>query len=230
MKKSSLFTTLAVVAVFGIVIFAIVNSIINKPPAVDSAWVEAMTMGPKDAKKRYVMYTDIMCPYCDVFTRAVMKNEENFEKFLEENHVLFEIRMTNSLSYNGSAYSTAAAESAYCAAYENKFWEFYHGAIQALWNDYHSKGIGDSKTSPKIDDLPDDYWNNIAHNIGLGESFDTCLATEASKKDVDNFTNAASRIVSGFPYFVFGRQTFSGLPSLDLDSWDGLKSFLSTGL
>ena len=159
-----------------------------------------------------------------------MNNEDNFEKFLDENHILFEIRMTNALSYSGSAYSTAAAESAYCAAYENKFWEFYHGAIQALWDDYHSKGIGDSKTSPKIENLPEDYWSTIAHRVGLGDSFDTCLSTEASKNDVEKFTVEASRVATGYPYFVFGRQTYSGLPSLDLNSWAGLESFLKTGL
>lgn len=124
-----------------------------------------------------------------------MEHWEEFRDYLAEHKILFEIRLTDALyEGGGSQYSRDAAEGAYCAAREDKFWEFYHAALQALWDDYHSKGIGDSKTSPAIQNLPSDYWLKIGHNVGLGERFDQCLQNHEAVAEIENNTYRAMQV------------------------------------
>ena len=70
-----------------------------------------MTVGSTDSPNLYVMYTDLMCPYCDVFSRVVMDHWDEFTAYLDEHHILFEVRLTDYL-YEAvdSEYSRASAE------------------------------------------------------------------------------------------------------------------------
>lgn len=214
-----------IVALFAIII---ASSSTQSSPA-GQVWNEAATVGNLDAKNYYIMYTDLMCPYCDVFSRVVMNNWDEFTAYLEENDILFEVRLTDYLAEAGSStYSRAAAEAAYCAMHENKFWDFYHGAISALWRDYHSKGIGDSKTSPAIKNLPDDYWLKIGHGAGLGETFDDCIANHGAADELDKNTSRALQVAQGMPYFKFNRFTTAGFDSSW--DWDYVKMYLDSGL
>lgn len=227
MKRGLKITAIIVVivALFAIIIF---GSSAQQSPA-GQVWDEHKTIGSLDSPNYYIMYTDIMCPYCDVFSRNVMEHWDEFVSYLEENKILFEIRLTDYLyEGNGIQYSRDAAEAAYCAAREDKFWEFYHGAIEALWNDYHSKGIGDSKTSPSIKNLPDDYWLKIGHNADLGESFDNCVNNHETVAEIEENTKRALQTAQGMPYFKFNRFTTAGFDSSW--GWDYVKMYLDAGL
>lgn len=214
-----------VVALFAIII---AGSSAQSSPA-GQVWNEAATVGDLKAKNYYIMYTDIMCPYCDFFSRVVMDHWDDFTAYLEENDILFEIRLTDYLYEGvGSQYSRDSAEAAYCAMRENKFWDFYHGALSAIWTDYHSKGIGDSKTSPAIKNLPEDYWLKIGHEAGLGEDFDNCIANHETVDVLDKNTLRASQVAQGYPYFKFNRFTTAGFDSSW--GWDYVKLYLDSGL
>ncbi len=230
--KSSFLKNLRLIAIIGVIValFAIViaNSSTRQSPA-DQVWNEATTIGNLDAKNYYVMYTDLICPYCDVFSRVVMDNWDEFTAYLDEHDILFEVRLTDYL-YEASniEYSRAAAEGAYCAMRENKFWDYYHGAIKTLWEDYHSKGIGDSKTSPSIKNLPSDYWLNIGHAAGLGDDFDNCVNNHESVAEIEANTRRAAQVANGMPTFKFNQFTTYGFdPSWD---WDYVKMYLDAGL
>lgn len=214
-----------IVALFAIII---AGSSTKQNPS-GQVWEKAATIGNMEASNYYIMYTDLMCPYCDVFSRVVTEHWDEFKQYLEENDILFEIRLTDYLyEAGGSEYSRAAAEAAYCAMDEDKFWDFYHGAIDALWKDYHSKGIGDSKTSPAIKNLPDDYWLKIGHKAGLGEQFDDCVANHATSERLTNNTRRALQVAQGMPYFKFNRFTTAGFDSSW--GWDYVKMYLDSGL
>lgn len=214
-----------VVALFAIII---ASSSAQSSPA-GQVWNEAATVGNLKAKNYYVMYTDLMCPYCDVFSRVVMEHWDEFTQYLEAHDILFEVRLTDYLAEAGSStYSRDAAEAAYCAMHEDKFWDFYHGAIQALWDDYHSKGIGDSKTSPAIKNLPEDYWVKIGHEQGLGEQFDRCVANHEVAEEIDRNTTRALQVAQGMPYFKFNRFTTAGFDSSW--GWEYVKMYLDSGL
>lgn len=223
------------VAIVGVVILLFAVIVLNsstRQSASDQAWNLAATTGNPDAKNFYVMYTDLMCPYCDIYSRAVMENQDKFDAYLAENDILFEVRMTDYLyeAYGAkSQYSRDAAEAVYCATREDKFWEYYHGALTALDEDYHSKGIGDSKTSPAIKNLPEDYWIEIGHEAGLGESFDNCVANHETADELDKNTERALQAVGsgGFPYFKFNRFENAGIGDTD---WEQLEKHLSYGL
>ena len=111
---------------------------------------------------------------------------------------------------------------------EDKFWEFYHGAIKSLYDDYHSKGIGDSKTSPMISNLPNDYWLKIGHNAGLGAQFDQCVTGHETVDEIVENTRRAAQVSQGMPTFKFNKFTTAGFDSSW--GWDYVKMYLDAGL
>lgn len=220
------------IAIAGVVILLFGVIIANSSPKqqpIDQVWHESATIGDKNGTNFYIMYTDLMCPYCDVFSRAVMENWDEFQEYLANNKILFEVRLTDYL-YEASAIelSRAAAEATYCAMREDKFWDYYHGALTALWQDYHSKGIGDSKTSPAITNMPSDYWLKIGHKIGLADSFDQCVKNHETADELDDSTSRAIQVAEGMPYFKFNRFTTAGFDNNW--GWDYVKRYLDAGL
>lgn len=228
-KTATTLRTLGIVAVI-ILIFAVVfSSLTYRPPVREQVWNEATTIGSLDAKNHYIMYTDLMCPYCDVFSRAVMDHWDEFLAYLDEHGILFEIRLTDMLyEGNGIEYSRAAAEAVYCATREDRFWDYYHAALTALWDDYHSKGIGNSKTAEPIRDMPANYWLIIGQGIGLGDTFENCLANHETVADIEQATADSARSAQGLPSFQFNNFTTSGFG--ENWGWDYVLMYLDAGL
>ena len=170
-----------------------------------------------------------MCPYCNYYAKSVADNEEEFEAFLAKNKILYEVRVTDML-YEGSGVemSRPAAEGAYCAARENKFWDYYHLALSTIFADYYERGLGNSKTAPQIPDMTRDYWLKIGEKAGLSEDFNSCFNERLTVSEIQDNTYKASYTASGLPYFVFGSFTTGGYDS----SWDwGItKQMLEMGL
>lgn len=216
----------AVVAVFVALIFI---NLTSRPDPADQAWNVAMTTGPEDARSHYIMYTDLMCPYCTVFSRETMGHWDEFQSYLDEHKILFEIRMTDMI-YEGNdvEMSRSAGEASYCAARENQFWDFYHGALAALWEDYHSKGIGVSKSAPPITNMPEDYWLKVGKKAGLGDGFEACLGNHETLDELDRNTRRASQVSSGLPSFKFNKFSTSGFS--DTWDWTYVKRMLDAGL
>ncbi len=227
--KGRIWRTVIMIVVAALILILIIVGVTAKPAPGDQVWDQKTTIGNLDAKNYYVMYTDLMCPYCDVFSREVMNHWDEFQQFLAANDILFEIRLTDYL-YEGNNIQSSrdAAEATYCATRENKFWEYYHAALASLWEDYHSKGIGTSKTATPIKDMPADYWQQIGHEAGLGDQFDECLGTHATVDDIVSNTQRAARVADGMPTFKFNQFTSSGFDN-NWD-WEYVKAYLNAGL
>ena len=213
--------------------FGIIFSNVNNTNHADAVWDEAATIGRMDAKHYFIFYTDLACPYCDVFSRAIWENEEEFERdYIQGKDILYEVRVTDFLYEYGEhkpEMSRWGAEGVYCAAKETKFWEYYHAALDALNEDYHSKGIGISKTAPMITDMTAEYWLNIGKKIGLTPEFETCFSEhEMVGKIKENTLKAASQVQGGLPYFKFGKFTTGGFDTSW--GWDYVKKYLDAGL
>ena len=193
------------VLICGLFVSLIIFNITNKPPVSSKVWDEGTTMGnPETATRHYVQYADFGCPYCDVFSRLTVQNIDDFEKYLAEHNILFEIRLTDTIYESaGIDFSRDSAIAAFCAKKEGRFIDYYHEGIMALYNDYQSKGIGDSKTSPRITGMADDYWLEVGHKIGLTDEFDSCVKNQETLKEVQNNTLKASQYINGLPYFQF---------------------------
>lgn len=229
---NKLIRIIALVAVAGCFIALMIFNTASTSAA-DAPWDEATTQGNLDAQHHYIFYTDLMCPYCDAYSRLVAENHEEFQRdYLEGKDILYEIRLTDFLYEYGehhTEYSRQSAEAAYCAARAGKFWDFYDTALAKLNEDYHSKGIGVSKTAPEITDITDDYWLEIGASVGLGQDFQDCYHNHDTVEQLEANTAKVAKIVDGgLPYFKFGTFTTSGFDQ----SWDWsyVKRYLDAGL
>ncbi len=221
---------IVVVGVFAVIFIAMVSSSVKQPDFETQIWNKNMTLGdPETAVRHYVVYTDLMCPYCNYYARIIKNNEEDLKNYLAEHKILYEVRVTDML-YEGSGVelSRPAAEAAYCAAAEDKFWDFYHLALDSIFSDYYDKGIGYSKTAPLISDMTRDYWLNVASEAGLGETFADCYNNRRMVAEVSENTIKASQTAAGLPYYSFGRFSTGGFdPSWD---WSIVKQMFDYGL
>ena len=225
-----------VFAVVIILFLVIATTSSPKNPDLNSIRDERTILGNKNAKNHYIMITDVMCPYCDVFSRLVIENQEKFNQYLKDHDIVFEVRMTDYLHENGmsrNGYSRMGAEAIACATDENKFWEYYHQVIKRLWQDYHSKGIGSSKNAPAIKDIKDQYWLDIGKEIGLSENFTSCYSQHKMLDAVKENTAEATRYMTrlgtvGMPTFKFNNFINSGFDT----NWDYIyvERYLSAGL
>lgn len=215
MKKA--LRIIGIVAVIGVIIAAIVASMTAKPSNAEKVWDKDMTIGNLDAKNYFIVYSDLMCPYCIAFENAIVEHEEDFQKYIADNDILFEVRLSDFLYEYGETNPTNSRYSAlgaYCAKSEGKFWDYYNLAITSVWNDYY-KSSGKSAVS-KMSQLSKDYWISLGKEVGLSEDFATCVQSEAPLNEIKANAEKTSKLAQGMPYFEFNEYTNSGF---DL-SWD----------
>lgn len=220
------------IGVFAVLL--VMNAANSRPKNADKVWDAAATIGDMNSKNYYIFYTDLACPYCDVWSRLTIQNKEDFRNYLEKNHILYEVRVTEFL-YENSGHrpdmSRWSAKGVYCATKQDKFWEYYEAGIMSLWEDYHSKGVGNAKDSPMITGMTEDYWSeNIAKKAGINnDEFKSCYNSDDTLAEVQKRTEKAYKAVqSGLPYYVFNDWTQSGFdPSWD---YNYVKQYLSAGL
>lgn len=209
MKKLS--RILSIVVVAAVIIAAIIASMNNKPSNADRVWDEQMTLGNIEAKNYFIVYSDLVCPYCIAFENAIVEHEEDFQKYLEENDILFEVRLSDFLYEYGETnpvHSRYSALGTYCAKSEGKFWDYYNLAITSVWNDYF-KTSGKSAFS-KMASIGKDYWINIGKEVGLGENFENCVKNEETLEEIENNAAKTAKLANGMPYFKFNEYTSSG--------------------
>lgn len=225
-----------IVVLILIIITFVVLMFIGMPKSEDlsAIWDTRTTIGNVKAKNHYVMTTDVMCPYCDYFSRAIMSRQEEFEKYLKDNDVVFEMRITDFLNEYGEMgkVSEWGAEATYCAIEEDRFWDYYHATMNAIYNDFHSKGVGNAKGAPKME-MSDDYWIRIGKSIGLGESFEDCYTNHKMLDKVRENTAKVAKImqksnIAGMPYFKFNDFETSGFDTSW--GWEYVKRYLDAGL
>ena len=215
MKKT--FRIIGLIAVITVIIAAIVASMNIKPSNADKVWDTQMTIGNLEAKNYFIVYSDLVCPYCIAFENAIVEHEEEFQQYLEDNDILFEIRLSDFLYEYGETnpiHSRYSALGAYCAKNEGKFWDYYNLAVSSVWNDFF-KASGKSAVS-KMSSIGKDYWINIGKQVGLSEDFETCVKNEDTLDVIKTNAEKTSKLARGMPYFKFNDYTSSGF---DL-SWD----------
>ena len=227
MKKILSIAGIAVVAI--VIIAAIIASMNTKPSNAEKVWDEQMTIGNLDAKNYFIIYSDLVCPYCLAFENAIVENEENFKQYIEENDILIEVRLSDFLYEYGESrppHSRYSAIATYCAKDEGKFWEYYDKAVTTVWNDYF-KSSGKSGFT-ELNKQKSDYWTKIGERIGLGEEFKTCIKEEKPLKEIKENAARSSKLINGMPYYKFNKFTSSGF---DLaGDWQDVLMFFQAGL
>lgn len=209
MGKTGMIILGLIIAFF--VAVTIFSNTTNSPKG-HTAWNDQMVTGSPDAKNTMVEYTDITCPHCADFHNAATGGSFD-EDYIKSGKVRFEIRVTSMLQ-GKSLNSERAGESAYCAADQGKFFEYYDGIVARFTKDYFDKGVGVSVTSADIPKLDDSYYTSTAGEKGLDVArFEACLSAGEMKSKLAEATNKAAQLLpygSGVPYFIVNKFTSSG--------------------
>ncbi len=226
MKK--ILRILGIILLVGILGAAIISSMV-KPSNSEKVWDTEMTVGNPEAKNYFIIYSDIMCPYCVAFENAIFENEEEFDKYIEENDILVEVRISDFLYEYGEARAINSRYSAlgtYCAKNEGKFWDYYKLAITTVWNNYFKKS--GKNAFAELDGKDKNYWIELGKKIGLGETFESCVKNDETLDEIIANAEKTSKLANGMPYFKFNKYTSSGF-SLDW-GWDYVLMYFQAGL
>ena len=227
MKKA--LRIIGIVVVVVVLFAAIIASMNSKPSNAERIWDTAMTIGNPNAKNYFIVYSDIVCPYCVAFENAIIENEEEFQQYIKDHDILFEVRISDFLYEYGESNPISSRHSslaAYCARDEGKFWDYYNHALTTVWNDYFKKS-GKSAFS-EMAKLGKSYWIDIGKKVGLGESFASCVENENPLAEIETNAAKTAKIVSGLPSFKFNSYSPPGF-SMD-GTWEDVKAFFKAGL
>lgn len=154
-----------------------------EPPVVSINTAGYPFKGAEKASVTLVEFADYQCPHCFHAYSTIKKMWPKFEKNVKLVYIDYPI--------NHSGISTVVAEGAFCAAKQNKYWE------------YHSMAFEKQK------ELKKDSPEKFAKELKLNEAeFSKCLADQASKDAVANAKREGDRIgVTGTPaLFVNGKR------------------------
>lgn len=229
-RKLKNILTISGIIILVVLIFAgIISSTTAKPSLKEQIWDTAMTKGNQDAKNYYIIYSDLVCPYCIAFENSLVENEADFEQYLADNDILLEVRLADYLYEFGDSNpinSRYSAEATFCAKNEGKFWNYYNKAVSSVWNDFFNEDGKAGATG--LSKVGKDYWIDIGKSVGLGDTFETCVREDQS---LDEVKSAAARMAEarvGMPYFKFNKFTQSGYNLIN--NYDYVKSLLNEGL
>jgi protein-disulfide isomerase len=227
MKKAARIA--GIVAIVVVLFAAIIASMNNKPSNSEKVWDQAMTIGNPEAKNYFIIYSDIVCPYCIAFENAIVEHEEEFQQYLEDNDVFLEIRLSDFLYEYGESNpinSKYSAIASYCARDEGKFWDYYNLAISTVWNDYF-KQSGKSALS-KMAKLDKNYWIDLGKQVGLGEDFANCVKNDTPLAEIQDRAAKTAKLVTGLPAFKLNSYSPPGF-SMD-GTWEDVKAYFDEGL
>lgn len=166
------------------------------------------SQGNNQAPVKIVQYSDFLCPSCSQVSLGIMP--KIVDTYVVTGKAHFEFRPMAFIA----AGSQLAAEGAYCAADQQKFWPYHDAAYEAVWLGYFSKGIEPTQVplySPE-------GVKSIGAKAGVDSAqFDSCVAERLKKNQVQEFTELAQKNgVNGTPYFTVNGQPIKGVPSYDI--------------
>lgn len=125
------------------------------------------TMGDPHAPVYVIEYGDFQCPYCLQFWEET--EPQLIKEYVNTGKVYFEYR---AYAFLGPE-SVFAAEGAYCAGDQNKFWE-YHDTLFANW------------TGENVGNFTNENLIKYAESLNLNVvEFASCLKNEKHKKTVE---------------------------------------------
>lgn len=160
--------------------------------------VDRNTTGDPNAPVKLVEFADFQCPFCQRFWKET--EGQIIDTYVKTGKVQYTYRSAgNWVSHNIAASqggpegveSQNAAMAAYCAADQNKFWEYH----DALFTNVLGEDAG-SFTGRRL--------QAIAQTVGLDmNAFSSCYSSDKYKAQVDqDFKDAISAGIQGTPFFV----------------------------
>jgi len=158
------------------------------------------TMGNPKAPVRIIEYADFQCPFCQRYWQAT--EPQIIKTYIATGKVYYEYRSVGAFIGPDSA---LAAEAAYCAGDQNKFWE-YHDVLFSNWT---GENVGDV-SAPKL--------RQYAATVGLDQNtFDQCLNqgkyVDRVQQDV---SNANADGIHSTPSFLINGKLVEGAQPFDV--------------
>lgn len=218
-----------IITIVGVIIAAMVVSFNQKTPNSEKIWDKDTTMGNIDAENYFIIYSDIVCPYCVAFENAIIENEEDFKNYIEKNDILIEVRLSDFLYEYGQTNpisSRYSAEAVYCAKKEGRFWDYYNHVIPTVWNNYFK--VSGKNSFAELNAKKKDFWISIGKEVGFGDDFEKCVKEDQTLDEIIATAAKTAKNIDGMPYFKFNKYIFSGF-SLD-QGYDHVKMHLNSGL
>jgi len=219
--------SIIVAGIVALFIYGVINRPPNRHIGDGKAWNEKMSQGSADAKNVFVDYTDYFCSFCAEVEAAT--NADFFKnEYIKSGKVRYEHRVVTLLKEVTNNTETGA-HAAFCAADQDKYWQYTHDIVPRIKRDYFDKGIGVKNVAvpQKIPTLPLEYFLTSAKNIGLDESkFSDCMTKKPHQKEIDDNTQKALSLgVNGLPYMVINDYQTSGFAGGE----SGLRAILKAG-
>lgn len=151
-------------------------------------------MGDPNARVKIIEYADFQCPYCRLYWQQT--EPQIIETYVKTGKVYYQYRSVGAFLGEESA---NAAEAAYCAGDQGKFWE-YHDTL-------FKNGTGEN-----VGDFTKEKLSGYAAALGLDKAtFDTCLNGGKYGPRVQQDVNQAkSDGVQATPTFIVNGQKIEG--------------------
>ncbi len=152
------------------------------------------SMGDLNAPVKIIEYADFQCPYCMRFHQET--EPQIIDQYVKTGKVYFEYHSVGAFLGDESG---AAAEAAYCAGDQGKFWE-YHDTLFSHW------------TGENVGDFTNDKLQQYAAALGLDQSsFNNCLSSGKYAPLVQqDATDARAAGVKATPSFLINGKLVEG--------------------
>jgi len=158
----------------------------------------ANMMGDPNAPVVIEGYSDFGCGHCASFAETTSKQLS--EEFIKTGKVFFIFHSVGGLI--GSQTTPIAAEAAYCAGDQNKFWEFH----DTIFANQYQLFFADPKTDIKK------YFGSFAEDLGLDiDAFQSCIDGGKYRDKVSqDEADARKAGVDGTPTFFINGEVIRG--------------------
>ncbi len=164
------------------------------PLATSSVQQPGNTLGDPNAPVKIVEYADFQCPYCERYWRDT--EPRIIEQYVKTGKVFYEYHSVGGFIGPESA---AAAEAAYCAGDQGKFWQ-YHDTLFANW------------TGENVGDFSNDKLLQYAASVGLDEgAFSGCMSRgKYANRLLQDVADAKAAGIRGTPFFLINGKPLEG--------------------
>lgn len=228
-KAGKVIRIIGILAIVGIIIAAMIVGLSHNTNEAKKVWDQDTITGNPDAENHFIIYSDIVCPYCVAFENAIIEHEDEFQKYIKENDILVEVRLSDFLYEYGQSNpisSRYSAEAVYCAKKEGKFWDYYNYVIPYVWNNYFA--VSGKNAFMELNTKKKDFWINIGKEIGFGQDFENCVKNDEPLDEIIAVAAKMVKQIDGLPYFKFNKYISSGF---DLSwGWDYVEMYFDSGL
>jgi protein-disulfide isomerase len=180
----------------------------SKEETVQSIQVTQFSKGDPNASVVVRQYSDFLCPSCSQVSLSVIP--EVMKQYVDTNKVFYEFIPMAFIAPG----SQLAAEGAFCAAKQNKFWEYHDAAYAAVWNGYFSKGVDPRQ----VQLYSKDGVKKLGATVGVDETaFSSCIDTNDQQDEVIALTKESqANGITGTPYFTVNDTPIKGIPDFQI--------------